>query len=48
VSCRRVCGWRAKHAVSPGHWRAPLWLGLEPGRKLRASPRLAIMVRPYL
>jgi hypothetical protein len=20
VECRRVCGWRAKHAVSLGHW----------------------------
>ena len=20
VDCRRVCGWRAKHAVSLGHW----------------------------
>jgi hypothetical protein len=31
----RVCGWRAMHAVSLGHWRASLWLGLEPGRKLQ-------------
>src|SRR6266851_8989325 len=22
------------HAISLGHWRAPLWLGLEPGRML--------------
>jgi hypothetical protein len=35
VDCRRVCGWRDIHAVSPGHLdRRPFWLGLEPGRKL--------------
>src|ERR1039458_408607 len=33
------------HAVSLGHWvSSSSWLGLEPGRKLRASPRLAFMV----
>jgi len=31
---RRVCGWRAKHAISSGHLDLrPSWLGLEPGRK---------------
>jgi hypothetical protein len=30
----RVCGWRAKHAVSLGHGSELLWPGLEPGRKL--------------
>jgi hypothetical protein len=30
--CRRVCGWRAKHAGSSGHLDLrPSWLGLEPG-----------------
>jgi hypothetical protein len=28
------------HAFSSGHWLY-LWLGLEPGRKLQSSPRLA-------
>src|SRR5260370_26766180 len=33
VYCRRVCGWRAKHAVSLGHWiLSPLWLRFEPVR----------------
>ena len=28
----RAFGWRAKHAISLGHWiLSPLWLGLEPG-----------------
>jgi len=32
------------HAVSLGHGIPFWWLGLEPGRKLATSPRLAIMV----
>jgi|ERR1700722_7283058 len=36
------------HAVSLGHldW-CPLWLGLEPGRKLLTSPRLAFMLARF-
>jgi hypothetical protein len=35
----RVYGWRAMHAVSLGHLDSrPLWLGLEPGRKVRSFP----------
>ena len=31
------------HAVSLNHWSStPSWFGLEPGRKLQPSPRLAI------
>jgi hypothetical protein len=41
----RVCGWRAMHAVSLSHKIEPSsWLGLEPGRKLIPSPRLAFMI----
>ena len=32
------------HAVSLIHFRPLLWLGLEPGRKLPTSPRLAFML----
>jgi hypothetical protein len=42
---RRVCGWRVIHAISLGHLvSTPLWFGLEPGRKLQPSPRLAFLV----
>jgi len=42
---RRVCGWRAMHAISLGlvDYR-PSWFGLEPGRKFAASPRLDFLL----
>jgi hypothetical protein len=34
---------RAMHAISLGHWiLSPLWLGLEPGRKVPLPPGLLI------
>ena len=40
--------WRAKHAVSLGHWNGLLVVGLEPGRKLSTSPRLAFTVIHFM
>jgi hypothetical protein len=41
---RRVCGWRAKHAISSGHWRAILVTRVRAGAEVDASPRLAFAI----
>jgi len=44
----RSSSWHAKHAVSLGHLDSgPLWLGLEPGAEVTASPRLVILVNLF-
>ena len=44
----RVCGWRAKHAVSLGHWISVLVAWVRAGRKFVPSPRLAFMVLHFM
>ena len=41
ADCRRVCGWRAKHAVSLGHGSLVLLAWVRAGAEVTASPRLA-------
>jgi hypothetical protein len=41
VDCRRVCGWRAKHAVSLGHGINLRLAWVRAGAEVDASPRLA-------
>jgi hypothetical protein len=43
--CRgRVCGWRAKHAVSLGHENASLLAWVGAGAEAAPCPRLAFMI----
>jgi len=44
---RRVCGWRAKHAGSLGHWISFLVAQIRAGQKSQASVRLAFMLNRY-
>jgi len=45
IDCRRVCGWRAKHAISLDHLGSQSFMArVRAGAEVLASPRLAFMI----
>jgi hypothetical protein len=45
---RRVCGWRAKHAISSGHLVRASMARVRAGAEAATSPRLAFMLARFL
>jgi putative ABC transport system substrate-binding protein len=48
VYCRRVCGWRAKHAVSLGHGKSSSVFGVRAGAEVRSFPSACFYAKQKL